>query len=372
MSQNDADGPTAGKIEYIPVDELNLDPNNPRLPEDLVGSSQPQLLAWLVEQGALEELASSMVTNGFFEHEPLVVMRAAGMPTLVVEGNRRFATLSLLLQLPAAREADLSFDFEEAPTVASLNALRSVPCLVVSSEEEVRKFLGFRHIGGLKTWSPEAKARYLEAEISRAVSEGSKAPFKDVGKRVGTNALGVRGPYLALRILRYAQEETTLRDQANYVLRERFGVWNRLLNSLEVRSYLRIEDSLTYEGIQRTLGTVDVAALARVISDLVPRDGATRPVLRDSRDATRYGRVLASDAARATLVATDDIGLAYQVVDRESLSSRLANQAKAIEIIIAGVDSFEVTPEVVSTAQSLSSSARSLLVILRDRLDGDD
>ncbi|KQS08717.1 hypothetical protein ASG04_07090 [Curtobacterium sp. Leaf183] len=71
-------------------------------------------------------------------------------------------------------------------------------------------------------------------------------------------------------------------------------------------------------------------------------------------------------------MATDDIGLAYQVVDRESLSSRLANQAKAIEIIIAGVDSFEVTPEVVSTAQSLSSSARSLLVILRDRLDGDD
>lgn len=303
-----AESPTA--IVLKPVEDLSLDPENPRLPEDLIGASQSEMLVWLEETSDLEELASSMLESGYFDHEPLIVRSESGdAPYVVVEGNRRFATLSILLQLPAAREADLQFSFEIEPTADQLGRLQEVPCLVVTTDDEVRKYLGFRHIGGVKTWKPEAKARYLEREVDDAVAEGSTNPFRDVGKRVGTNALGVRGPYVALKVLRAARDELGLRDQAQEVLRRRFGVWNRLLNSSEVREFIGLGDALDYGTISGRLQRLSSTNLATVLGDLLPEPGARVALLQDSRDATKYGRVLANDAAREALSTYRDLGV---------------------------------------------------------------
>ena len=110
-----------------------------------------------------------------FRHEPLVVLPADEDTNkrYVVGENRCLAALAILLQLPAAVEAGVSFDFAVPPTEEQLDRLRNEPGFVVPNREEVRKFLGFRHIGGLKTWSPESKARYLEIEIEQAIKDGS-------------------------------------------------------------------------------------------------------------------------------------------------------------------------------------------------------
>lgn len=360
-------------IIRLAVANLALDPDNPRLPEELLGSSEAEMLAWLEETSNLEELASSMIQNGFFDHEPLIVRTTADQGKyVVVEGNRRFATIQILLQTPAAIDADLEFDYEVDPTPDQLGALEEVPCVIVTSDAEVRKFLGYRHIGGIKTWSAEAKARYLETEIEEAVAHGSTSPFKDVGKRVGTNALGVRGPYIALKTLKAARDDLGLRDVAKRVLRDRFGVWNRLLNSAEVRTFIGLGDAMDFPTIQARLQTLDRDNLKMVLDDLIPQEGSRIALLQDSRDVTVYGRVLAHDAAREALINFRDLDLAAQVADGSSLPQKLRNITKSVDLLVKNIDSYDIGPNEIEAAANLFNMTRSLNVLVKDRLDGED
>ena len=70
---NEPQPPPPG-VRHIRVGNLLLDGANPRLPERLRGGSQSELLNFLRKQGVLEELAQSYLDNGFFQHEPLIVL----------------------------------------------------------------------------------------------------------------------------------------------------------------------------------------------------------------------------------------------------------------------------------------------------------
>ncbi|MXY54385.1 MAG: hypothetical protein F4Y86_17905, partial [Gammaproteobacteria bacterium] len=168
-------------IQGIEVARLLLDDQNPRLPERLHGEPQSEILAFLFRQAALEELAQSYLDNGFFQHEPLIVVPQGGGRFVVVEGNRRLAALKILLN---AEEADLLRFIGMEPTSAQRLSLVEVPCFVVGDRALVHPFVGFRHIGGIKTWPPEAKARYVLEEIRRIAGE-SPDPFRELGRRVG-------------------------------------------------------------------------------------------------------------------------------------------------------------------------------------------
>ena len=142
------------KIKTFPVASLKLDPENPRLPESLRGAHQSELLRYLYDHGALDELAQSYIDNGFFPHEPILVVKERGQ-VFVVEGNRRIAALFILHSRP---EADgLSFAGIN-PTRTRLAALLDVPAFELTNREDAHRFLGFRHIGGIKTWDADAKA----------------------------------------------------------------------------------------------------------------------------------------------------------------------------------------------------------------------
>src|SRR5262249_1127637 len=102
----------------VPIERLHLDPQNPRLPEEAQGCSEPQLMQYLYEHFDLEEIAAPMAQNGYFDEEPLVAVPVRlpkrlvpkpGQPLseeyrtfldsaefTVVEGNRRLATARLL------------------------------------------------------------------------------------------------------------------------------------------------------------------------------------------------------------------------------------------------------------------------------------
>ena len=152
---------------------------------------EPDLLQYLWDNGALDELVQSFVDNRFFEHEPLIAVRE-GDGWTALEGNRRLAALKVLLREPVAQVAEVTARLDEPPDSATLDALREVPVYVVADREEVHKYLGFRHIGGIKTWSAEAKARYLRQETERAAARGLDQPFLEVARRVGSNSQGIR------------------------------------------------------------------------------------------------------------------------------------------------------------------------------------
>lgn len=345
------------RISPRKVVDLELDSTNPRLPESAQRGSQSQLLQHLFEHDVLEEIAQSYADNGFFPHEPLIVLRTRSKQSryTVLEGNRRLAALMILLRLPVAGGQTFS---GVALNGAQAEALSEVPCFAIASRDEVHAFLGFRHIGGIKTWEAEAKARYLLLEIDRAASQGSQDPFRDVGRRVGSNALGVRNPYIAIRILQSAREEFGL--DSTYVQQRRFGVWLRAMNSPEIRRFIGLGNPRTYEEIREAVTRLSHRNLQEVLGDLQPRGGRLKALLADSRDVTRYGRILANDAARHILRRVGDIQVAAQVLERKDLAGRIGRIAASCEVLFGELHGMDLEPEAIQAINNLAGIVRSM------------
>ena len=90
----------AEELKYAKLDELYLDPKNPRLGRHHVNVrlSQEEVLD-LMRDWVLDELAVSYLESGFWTHEALLVTREeldGESRFVVVEGNRRLAALKYL------------------------------------------------------------------------------------------------------------------------------------------------------------------------------------------------------------------------------------------------------------------------------------
>ncbi len=347
-------------IQYLPVDELRLDAENPRLPERVRGRPQSEILRFLYENGVLEEIAQSFMDHGFFRNEPLIVIRENGQSYTVIAGNRRLATLKVLRGAPEAD--DLNLLVESSP--GRIEQLAEVPCFVVSSRDEIRAYVGFRHIGGIKTWDPEAKARYVLGEIARLVEHNSPDPFRELGRRIGSNTQGVRNSYLAIRILLHARKELGL--DVSDLQDNRFGVWLRCMSSADIRRHIGLDQERTYGEIERAVSDIDGQKLAEVVGDLSNRPGR-RSVLGDSRNVTTYGRVLASAHAHKTLRETNDLSLARKIVEELDTVSRAWRLVKEVKLLMDAIPGAEITDDLLAATEQLHQAARSVRDITKGR-----
>jgi hypothetical protein len=350
-----------GNRTTIDIDRLLLDKDNPRLPEELQGANQAAILEYLYNNASLDELARSFVDNGFFEHEPLIVA-AENDHYVVLEGNRRLGALKVLLGEPEAEGLEIDLDGDvPAEDVARLH---SVPCFVVDDRDDVHKYLGFRHIGGIKKWSAEAKARYVTAEVDRVAAAGSDQPFRDVARRVGSNVQGIRNSYVAMAALRVAKREFSV--PIEHVEQRRFGVWLRAMNSPELRDYVGLGTPRTYQEIRETLPSLHGDQLAEVIADMSPQDGTGRAVLADSRDVTTYAQILTNRRAHSVLRRYRDFELAKQIVVQADIPVRIRQLARSVQLVIDEVSRMdERAPDVQEAAEELASLSRALLAIAR-------
>jgi ParB-like nuclease family protein len=275
-------------IDFV---SIHLDLNNPRIPEGLRGKEESTILEHLWHNEVLIELVQSMLVNGFFRQEPLVVKQLADGSYVALEGNRRLGALKIIHKDPIAIEIPA---LDPLPNVQQLNRLKSIPCVVVENSDEVRKYLGFRHISGLRRWAPEAKARYVLEEVRALANSGDTNPFASVARRVGSNTVGIRNSFLAISILLHSRKEFGL--NVSEVQQTRFGVWLRCMNSAEIREHIGMGLPRTYGEISEALNNINKDGLQEVLEDLAP-GGNARPVLTDSRDVTVYGKVLRNDHA---------------------------------------------------------------------------
>ena len=149
----------------ILVDELFLDPNNPRLADSAHTGTQPSILKVLERNFDLQPLIDSMYQNGFFWEEPLVACEEPlaelknKKVLVVIEGNRRLAALKIIFQNP-----DLY------PDKVARERLLKVPVIQRDERKETLAFVGFRHITGIVPWESAAKAQYAHDLVKRGLS----------------------------------------------------------------------------------------------------------------------------------------------------------------------------------------------------------
>ncbi len=146
-------------IEFIAIKELQFDPKNPRIPLKLGNRSEKKIIEWMFLDAGLEDLMYSIGRNGFFRGEPLLVTKKGGK-YVVIEGNRRLAASKLLNnpQLSKVKAKTIKAIVESCP---KSNIPTHLPVIVYSDRSKVLNYLGYRHVTGIKSWGPFAKARYL-------------------------------------------------------------------------------------------------------------------------------------------------------------------------------------------------------------------
>lgn len=151
----------------------------------------------MLEDATLLDLVGSIAAGGFFPGEPLLVCPEPEGPPLeealtdaeqtfrVVEGNRRLGALLLVNDPDAAPSRQRAVrnileetDGAERPT--------EVPAIVFTTRREILDHLGFRHITGIKEWSPLAKARYVRQLAERAAAEGTELSNQQLARMIGS------------------------------------------------------------------------------------------------------------------------------------------------------------------------------------------
>jgi hypothetical protein len=175
------------------ISHLDLDPENPRLPEKLrtKATSESEVLNWMLEDATLVDLIASIAENGFFPGEPIIVVAgsAKGRYT-VIEGNRRLAAIKLL-QDPSIAEVS-------SATVRKLSEFaydkRNVPLdvsvFIAPDRDSVDNYLGFRHITGVKQWPTISKARYLYKLFKK--KEYYDGIFRELAREIGSKGVYVK------------------------------------------------------------------------------------------------------------------------------------------------------------------------------------
>ncbi len=191
-------------INEIHIDQLRLDPENPRLPVGIQGGTQELMLEYIATTTAIEDLVNAIGSNGYFPGEPVIAYQK-GDSCIVIEGNRRLVAVKLLidpyiLNNPNSRLLEIVRVSEHKP--------EKIPVVIRENREDVLPYLGFRHITGVKQWEPLSKARYMKQLLDTTPGDVSlRERYKLVGDMIGSRTGTIRRNLDALAVYELIDRE---------------------------------------------------------------------------------------------------------------------------------------------------------------------
>lgn len=173
----------------VSIDELILDPNNPRFSKnehDLIQNEkmfadpdvQSETLAKMVSDNEFDVtgLEKSIKSNGFVSIVQPLLVRKIGDKYLVIEGNRR---TSALKQLRRKHGSGKPKDELSASLLATMDAIEVVDC-TGASKDDIDLLLGMIHVGGTRDWELLPSSFYLYKLYSELLSKKEKWNISDV------------------------------------------------------------------------------------------------------------------------------------------------------------------------------------------------
>lgn len=292
-----------GEQRTLPLRSLRLDPENPRLPADLLGKSQEDLAVHLELGHDALTVAESIAAHGFFGSEPLIVI-ASGDEWTVVEGNRRLTALLGLTNPEIRSQFANPAPWSQLASQATVALDDLIPVVVLPGRASATPIIGFRHISGILAWQRYAQARY----IARLVDDNDMS-FKDVADMIGIDKGKVASLYRDQAIAAQARDlgiETG-------PLEETFSLLDVAMSQPKLRNHVGAPMGSKIEPGAPPIPD-DKAAELRELITWIYGDGETEPVIGESREIAKLGNVVASDVGLAALRTGDSLELAIQKV----------------------------------------------------------
>lgn len=183
----------------------------------------------------LAALRDSILTNGFVPLEQIVVEKfdeIDGFPRyLVIEGNRRVASVKTLLRDYNAGAADLS------PEI--LKSIENLPVIEIIGTEEERKdyqqtLMAIRHVAGIREWGP-----YQQAKLVVELYEKQNQGFGPVAQQIGISAKEVARRYRASKALQQMEDDDEFGEYASPRL---YSFFHEAVSQPKVREWLKFSD----------------------------------------------------------------------------------------------------------------------------------
>lgn len=161
---------SAWRESQLTVTNLLLDPRNPRIPDSGEPLSQRDLLADLVSNDKVLELARSIVDNGYYPVESLIYVEENGKK-YVVEGNRRLAALKLLISPESAPDKSWERRFRALANRIDPTSIRKVKAIRAPSREAAAPVIMSKHTRNqVESWSPLMQAKFYRNLVERGLT----------------------------------------------------------------------------------------------------------------------------------------------------------------------------------------------------------
>lgn len=300
-----AQAPTAPQpYERVDTKDLYLDTTNPRLAEysTVAEPTQAELLRILWEKMAVDELAMSIASSGYFDHEPVFVATEGGKD-VVIEGNRRLAAVKILLDDQLRKRLRI----EDLPRLSAeqRRALQQIP-VIRTTREGIWQYIGFKHVNGPAKWGSYAKAQYI-ADVKKRFG----VPLDQIADQIGDRNRTVQRLYRAMMVIRQAEEA---------------GVFQRGHRFKQSFSFSHLYTGLDYPGFQKFLDLKDELTESEKPvpkSKLKNLGELCRWLYGDSRDKTRP----LIESQNPDLVTLDEVLQKDEAIDtlRNGLPLRVAH-----------------------------------------------
>lgn len=336
------------KRETASVDDLLLDDENPRLPENHKSKTQKALLEWMANEYNTVEVAKSIAEHGYFDSEPMIAIEA-GNKYKVVEGNRRLTALKLLLDDHLRESLDLEEE-DEWEKLANAGEIEDRYTIqVAKNRKTVAPIIGYRHIAGIEPWEPWAKARFIARQV-----EQEKQSFAEVARIVGEEESEVRAHYRNYRIA--IDAERTLKISADRV-KKNFGIFTRAMNSVGLREHMGAPAPNEVRPRKRVLKKQKRKAVTEVFSWLFGHNDVN-PVISESRQISELGQVVASPEALDVLRETRNLEDALMTSGgiRVRLLRHLASACRSLEKAELDIANYRDDIEVRQAVQECSAA----------------
>ena len=308
-------------VHEVKLQDLYLDPNNFRLihepnqvnvPDDMVRDEDVASRTYRLLLGAksqnIQDLVASFKTNGYLPVDQIQVREIQG-GYLVVEGNRRVATLKYLHKGYEEHKIDLGN--------LDKSIFANVPVVFYEDTEEVHylTLMGLKHISGNRKWGEWNQAKLLER-----LREHHGLPESEVCQRVGISTVLLRRNLRAIGLVNQYQAS----DYGDQFTESMFPIFREAVTKPEVRNWLEWSEQAN-------------AAQNPENRELFFSWLSQEPAESDSEDGASLSR---QDDLEPAIYTRDDVRLLARIltdsaaIDKLTSGRNLADAYKASDLIL--------------------------------------
>lgn len=354
--------PVDQQLRFADLDELYLDPLNPRLGRHHTDGEKPQEeILKLIATWKIDELAVSFLeSEQFWIQEALICVRerlGGAQRLVVVEGNRRLAALMYLKRSFAGEPPDRFWKDLIGKQKPPSTLFTRIPYLLASDRDAIESYLGFRHVTGIEEWNPSEKAEF----ISRMVDQGMT--YEEVRRKIGARTETVRRNYISYRLLLQIEDIDTIPPE-NF--EDRFSVMYLSLKTSGVRKYLHIDIEAPPDRAREPVPKRHLRALANFAQWLFGSEKSP-PLFTDSRAVDTFARILESEKGVDYLEKTPDpsfdVAVRLTGGDEPEVLEQIEAASENLELALSRAHHFKRSARLRKAAERLGRNSLQLLAL---------